>query len=367
LNILIIANSDIVFAKELKNALLHTSYKVSLLDFASLKLYDCNNQEILDYSNRFSKYKNIPKLSMFVRMFYIKKIMQMFRYDLVNIHTSRWFYLAILPYLSTQKYIISFYGSDFYRTSKSVKNIQKPLYKNAYKLTFTNPMMKESFLNHYHDFEKKSFVCRFGLKTLDYIDKNSSMPQEEIKKKLGYSLDKLIVTCGYNATKAQQHDKIIENILSLATNVKEKVQFIFPMTYGDANNKQRIKNILKETDLDYIVLEDFLYEDNNAYIKLASNIMINILQTDSFSGSMQEFLYAGNHVITGEWLPYDLFEKEGIKFQKIKTENELAECLNGLISKYEDYSVDLDNNKKIINNLSSWKNNIKNWTQVYED
>lgn len=367
LRILIIANSKIVFGKELKNELMNTNKEIdaSLLDFEFLTLYDKNNTESTKYSQKFLTYKNIPKFSMFFRMLHIKKVIQENNFDIVNIHISRWFYLMILPTLTKQKLVITFYGSDFYRTTNFIKNIQRVIYKKADAITFTNPLTKDSFFKYYNNFEDKSYVCRFGLKTLDYIDKNRDKSKVDTKKSLGYSTEKIIITCGYNSTKAQQHEKIIENIMKLDSSLLEKIQFIFPMTYGDNVHKEKIKTILKETNLDYIVLEDFLYANNNAYIKLASDIMINILETDSFSGSMQEFLYAENIIITGSWLPYKVFDKEGIIYHKINHQNELKNKLEELCMNNNEYSKKLNKNLNIIYNLSSWNINIQNWENIF--
>ncbi len=169
---------------------------------------------------------------------------------------------------------------------------------------------------------------------------------------------------GYNSSKEQQHDKIIENILKLPKNLLERIQFIFPMTYGDDVHKEKIKNMLNQTNLDYIVLEEFLYGDNNANIKLASDIMINILETDSFSGSMQEFLYANNIIITGSWLPYEVFDNEGIQYVKIDDISELYLELKKVIDS-DIQTFDTSKNKNIISKLSLWKNTIESWIDVY--
>ena len=366
MKVLIIANSKIVFGNELKTELSNCDMDISLLDFESLSLTDENNKVSTKYSKLFRKYKNIPKLSMFFRMLHIKKVIVDNNFDLVNIHFSRWFYLLILKILIKQKLVITFYGSDFYRTSDFIKNIQKIIYKKADAITFTNPMTKDSFFKYYNDFEEKSFVARFGLKTLDYIDKNRTKDKKEIKQSLGYDTEKIIITCGYNSTKAQQHEKIIENILKLDEKLLNKIQFIFPMTYGDNVHKENIKSILESTNLDYKVLEEFLYTDNNSYIKLASDIMINVLETDSFSGSMQEFLYADNIVVTGSWLPYELFDIEGINYYKIDNIIELGSMLYKMVVNLDEDKRNLSDNKIIINKLSSWKNNLNNWIEVYE-
>jgi len=365
LKILIIANSKAVFGKELKSELINRGLDVSLLDFESLILYDKSNYESDRYSSLFKKFKSVPKLSMFFRMWYIKKVIQENDFDVVNIHMSRWFYMIILPWLAREKFIVTFYGSDFYRTSDFIKKIQTILYEKADAITFTNPLTKNSFLEYYKDFESKSNVCRFGLKTLYFIDKNRKIDKKSLRESLGYNKEKIVITCGYNSTKEQQHGKIIENILKLSPELLGKVQFIFPMTYGNDLNRQKVKNILKQTNLDYIVLEEFLYGDDNANIKLASDIMINLLETDSFSGSMQEFLYANNIVITGSWLPYKVFDDTGVQYIKIDNIDELsfklAELINSDIKTY-----DTSKNQKIISELSLWDNAIKSWIDVYK-
>ena len=364
LKILIIANSKVVFGKELKSELVNKKFDVSLLDFESLILYDKSHSQNDRYSLLFKKFKSMPKLSMFFRMVYIKKVIQENDFDIVNIHISRWFYLMILPWLIKQKLVITFYGSDFYRTSNFIKNIQKLLYKKADAITFTNPLTKKSFIEYYKDYDNKSYVCRFGLKTLDFIDKNRSISKKELRESLGYDLEKVIVTCGYNSTKEQQHDKIIESIVKLPKDLLEQTQFVFPMTYGDNINKERIKNILKQTNLDYIILENFLYGDNNANIKLASDIMINVLETDSFSGSMQEFLYANNIIITGSWLPYEVFDNAGIQYVKIDDIDKLSSRLEKIIEENIE-TFDTSKNKNIISKLSLWSNTIESWVDVY--
>lgn len=361
---LIIGNSKVVFTRELQGELIEKGMDVYLLDFEYLELYDSKQNLERSYATMFSNYKKLPKLHMFFRMMIIKKIITDMNFEVVNIHVARWYYVFILKTLKQRQIAVSFYGSDLYRTSNLSKKLLYPLLKTAQTITFTNKKTQNSFLDYYKNFQDKTRVCRFGLKTLDFIDKNRDKNKLEIKKHLGYSEEKTIVTCGYNSTKAQQHERIIENIIKLPQNILENIQFIFPMTYGDNTNKEKIKNVLLKTNLDYIVLEDFLRGNDNAYIKLISDIMINILITDSFSGSMQEFLYAKNVVITGSWLPYDVFDNEGIIYEKIDFSGKLADKLEDILANLQNYKTNLDKNIDIISKLSSWKYNISNWIEA---
>lgn len=365
MKVLLIANHKSVFGKELLENLLKRGLEVSLLDFETLKLFGTNDNE--KYSNKFAKYRKLPKIHMIFRMFFIVKFLRENSFDIVNIHTARVVYAFVLPILSRQKLITTIYGSDFYRQGAFAKAVQKTIYHKSNIITFTNPLTMDSFLDYYRDFKAKSVVCRFGLGTLDFIDKNRNRTKLEIKNELGYSTLKTIVTCGYTSSSAQQHEKIIDAILKLDTLLLDRIQFIFPMTYGDKTYKEKIKNILAKTTLDYIVLENFLYEDKNATIKLSSDIMINMLTTDSFSGSMQEFLYASNVVITGSWLPYELFDKQGVVYKKINEPSELTAMLIKVLNDLPSFKKELGSNMNIIRNLSSWDNNIESWIKAYEN
>lgn len=368
MKILIIGDISSVFPNELAAELNKKQIPTSLLDLSTLEVLSYDASIDQSYSKRFKKYKQIPKVNVLIKFLLMGKIIKNGGFDIVNIHYSTWQYLLLLRLFrrSSSKLVITFYGSDFYRTSEKIKKRQIPLYKIADALTFTNPITKKSFLEYYQDFGQKSHVCRFGLKTLDYIDKNRKKNKDEIRQALGYKHEKIIVTCGYNASEEQQHEKIVDALQRLDTNLLSEMQFIFPLTYGDEKYKYKVKRLLEKSGLDYVVLNKFLYEDENAYIKLASDIMINVLQTDSFSGSMQEFLYADNIVITGKWLPYDVFDLNGIRYMKInKIEVELVSTLEDAVKNIKHIKKELELNRNIIANLSSWDHNIDIWIKTF--
>lgn len=365
---LMIASMASPFCKETYAKLIENKVEVSLLDFDTLKFYEDGKLQDESYAKSFKKYLKIPKIHMIIRMFFIARFLSNHSFKAINIHFVYVYYVLIYSFLVKNTLIFTIYGSDFYRMNPFKRWLQKFLYEKAKTITFTNSLSKKSFLDYYGTFANKTKVCRFGLGTLDFIDKNRDKDVMEMKQILGFSQTKIIVTCGYNATKGQQHEAIIKNISLLESDLLDQVQFIFPMTYGDKAYRETIKKMLEKTNLDCIVLEEFLYEDKNAYIKLASDVMINMLQTDSFSGSMQEFLYANNLVITGSWLPYQVFDEAGIYYHKIdrieQLDSKLSEVLEYLKNRVENGKT--MKNISIIDSLSSWKNNIKSWIDTYE-
>lgn len=367
MKILLIGNRLDIFAKELGGELVGKGHNVYFLDTANLEILSWDREVVeRQYALRFQRFRDIPKINALVKLFLISKILNKSGFDVVNILGVGWHFVLLFLWLERHiRLILTFYGSDFYRSSRWAKTVLLPLYKRVYAITFTNPATKASFLKHYQCFEEKCHVCRFGLKTLDFIDKNRSTNRAGIRKHLGYDQNRLIVTCGYNATSAQQHETMIECIKRLPKKAKDAMQFVFPLTYGDPAHKEKVKAILHRSSLNYLVLEEFLYADENAYIKLASDIMINILQTDSFSGSMQEFLYAGNIVITGSWLPYELFDSSGIVYEKIDEPQALTSKLFECYEGFEEFRKKLGANEAIIHELSSWSVTIEQWLAVY--
>lgn len=367
MKILIIANSFLVFGKELKYELERCGDEVTLLDFEHLYLFTKEEQDE-SVAKKFASFKKLPKASMFFRLYFIWEVIKRGDYDVVNIHYNRWYYRWLMPYFShiRTKLVISTYGSDFYRASVQIRNKLRLIYQRADAVTFTNEMTKEAFADFYQDFSEKSHICRFGLKTLEYIDKKRDIDRESMRMKLGYDTGKIIVTCGYNATSAQQHFKMIKVIEQLESDVKKKCQFVFPLTYGDDVYKREVIKKLASVKFDFVVLEAFLYGDDNAYVKLASDIMINVLETDSFSGSMQEFLYANNVVIAGSWLPYRTFDDAGVFYLKIDRLDALTDRLSFAVQQLDTLRARTEVNRKIIASLSAWCENIDAWRTVFE-
>ena len=99
--------------------------------------------------------------------------------------------------------------------------------KIADKVTFIN----ESTLKDFDEFfdgkyKDKLTIARFGSAILEKIKElNERVDKKNIKKELGIPTYRIVVTCGYNATTDQQHEKIISEF--------SKLLVVFPMTYGE--------------------------------------------------------------------------------------------------------------------------------------
>ncbi|WP_124059170.1 glycosyltransferase [Vaginisenegalia massiliensis] len=294
------------------------------------------------------------------------------KYDSIHIHYYNPIYRYIISILrrKTDNLIITIWGSDYYRVSKKQLNMNSNAFNLADKITFTNEKTLDDFIKNFNISLNRLKITRFGLETLDYIDKieNSSEMQSKISffKKKYHIPEKLkVITCGYNSSPGQQHELILNAINKLPQDYAEKCVFLFPLAYGDNVHKEKIKEIIRNIGRNILVLEAFMVEEELAILRLISDIMINIQVTDQLSGSMQETLYAGNIVINGSWLPYDIFHKNNVFFLNVDNPIHLDKLICSSIEKYDDLKNMVRNNKSYIRSLSGWDENLEDWYNLY--
>lgn len=290
-------------------------------------------------------------------------------YDVINLQFANILYSFFSTYFKkkTKVLITSLWGSDFYRASTIRRCIQKRIYKASDFITFTNPRMGKDFLNYYgKDFENKIHTCRFGLSPLGEIAKLTK--KEECTKYFNFNNKKIKVAIGYSAVRPRQHIQIL-NILKDQKALLDKIQLIFPVTYGDKNYIKEIKMYITDNlkNADSIFIENHLDISEVAKLRKAIDIMINTPITDQLSGSMLETLYAGNIVINGSWLPYQLLDEKGIYAEKVNSLYELPPKLEYIINNYDTLYKKGKKNQDIIWKMSSWEENITSWIHLYEN
>ena len=335
-----------------------------------IRSYFRNSICIQDLPNYKKILEKIPLFKHFYRRkLYSEIIRKLDKYDIVHFHFFKVrtnFLIQQFKKIYNPKFIISIWGSDFYNN----KLLKRAYFRRAYSLvdtlTFSSTTTKENFLKFIKKDDSKVSICRFGLNPLEKIE-NIKLSKEECKNHLKWDCNKIAITIGYNYSKIQQHKKIINQLCnSDFIKFKNKIQLIFPITYGsDPEEKFKIIAELKKIPFEVFYYENYLSNEEIAYIRKASDIMINLQKTDQFSGSMQEHLYAENIVITGSWLPYKEFIDLGVEFIQIDTISDLPEKLKFLVNNFSEFTKRNEKNPAIIKQISSWESNIKNWLAIY--
>jgi hypothetical protein len=252
--------------------------------------------------------------------------------------------------------IVSVFGSELYRSPDVVIRKLKSLVAIADHVTAANPDTLVDFIKRFQYPQEKTSVCRFGLQPLRYIEKLKGVTKSEHKKASGFDPDSFVITCGYNASPGQQHHSIIAALKNLKSQLPEKYILLFPMAMEDA---------VKAAGLTYRFTRNFLPDEDLAYMRCATDVMIQIQITDQLAGAMQEHLYAGNVVVTGSWLPYKVLDDSGIVYWKTESAERLTATLADVLAHYSEYLSQIGGNSSVIGKLSSWPETIKNWSGLY--
>lgn len=310
----------------------------------------------------------IPKIGVLIRRilgyFIMKKII--LNYTAIDIHFFTPTYFKLLDYLIKieKPYKITIWGSDYFRVSPQRKKRQKKYYQNANIIHICTKQMKERFLLDFPFASDKICLARFGISQFDFIDQYRD--RDICLLPIKNSENKIVITCGYNGSRAQQHEIIINAINQLQKELKNRLILIFPLTYGATKKYiNTLKNLLFRTEITHYIFSKHLSNEENAQLRVMTDIVVNIQETDALSASLQEHLYAGNLLIAGSWLPYQIFNESGI-FYLTTSLKELVEILSYCIDNLDHLQEKLKENHNKINNLSSWKTVSPVWINIYQ-
>ncbi len=284
-------------------------------------------------------------------------------YDMVHI-----FYLSSIYSLvwnqikcKAKKIIVSVFGSEFYRSNAVIKRMQKKMVKDAQILTATNEQTLEEFSMFFNVPKNKQRLCRFGLSVLDELEKVTEKEIQEFKLKQQINPNTLIIACGYNAQKNQNLETIIEQISSIKNKLPDITLFFQLPSSAHKEYTDSIIEHVKKTGISFRVFSKTFSNKELAVYRKSCDFFIQVQNTDTLSGAMQEFLCAGAIVITGAWLPYEIFDNLKIDYIKINYKNEIGESL----LKNIDRKIKKEHNKAAINTLSNWKFTIQTWRSLY--
>lgn len=292
------------------------------------------------------------------------------RYDHIHILYLPFDFFCLTPVLRFLKVkpIITVFGSDLMRISDSRKRLLAGFIKNSKLITFANPEIRETVCGYYKLDFSQTRICRFGLSPLEFIKELKPTEGEFHRLRLNLPLGKVLICIGYNYNSNQQHQKIIGE---LSTNtellkVSDQIHFILPLTYGtEEKNKDEILTRLQKFPFSYNVFTEFLDDTQNAALRLSTDIMIQLQSNDQLSGAMQEHMYAGSVVITGNWLPYQVLRDLDLYFIGIEHVKDIGAALVSCLENLEKEKILCSDNPEQIYRLSSWNNTIKDWESLY--
>ena len=303
--------------------------------------------------------------------FLLKKIND--KYDIIHIHYLENYLqrdAAFLAKLITPKLVLTFWGSDFLRAKKWQIDKMKHWIDRADAITFATLEMREIFYQKFdrEEYNPKTFILKFGLKPIDYIEKGEL--KIKYKAKFNISNDKIVISIGHNASRLQNHLEImtlIEQNIGIQE-YSDSLLFVLMLTYPcDSAYINKIKSFVKKSKFKYLLVENYLTDQEIAAYRMMSDYFIQLQPTDVLSGSMLEYLCAGNIVITGAWLPYDILKADNVRFYEVNAISDISMKLLELLRNHETIKHDVEGNYFLIKDKYQWSNMIKDWIKAYKN
>lgn len=365
-----------------KNILIPRGYEVHLLTLStkpvreSYKEFYKQNGVIL-HSVAEKNYKCLNRTDRLFRVINLYRKLRLMRevpkVDICHLHSV--YKTAVMMVLQNKrkfkKLLLSYWGGDLEVCSEKIlKFISKGL-DRADAITVTVKQIKNDFCAIYGDkYNKKLFVSRFATEGLECIKKLSeTLTRDECRENYEIPKDKICITCGYSAYREQHQERCIEEINKLPDELKKKIYCIVPMQYGRLSDTEYINAVetaANKADFPCSILKEFVPFEISAQLDIATDIYLHLRDTDAFSNALKEHVFAGSHVIKGDWLKYIELEEMNANVKSIKDFSQLKDVLQSALENftisqnielfdpmYELYSTENINAQwaKIINNL----------------
>ena len=337
--------------------------------FEILTFEKCNEDNRKLYGNVFECLKQTDR-KIGTILTYIKFLIILLRmphYKCIHIHSVKKIesIFSTLLKLKCDILVSSIYGSDLYRISNKEREKIKPLFKKSTYIQVETKAVERDLNKFYNNnFSDKIKIVSFGISVLDNIKKMKS-EKEKIKSELGIPEKCKVITIGYNATKEQHHLEILEQFAALKEQINDSCYFIIPMSYGNDTYKNIVVDKFQQCQLTGQCFCQYTPLKEVAKLRIASDIMIQVQDTDTFSSSMIEYLYAGNIIITGAWLPYDELSDYIVTIDSVSSVGKkVIDVLNNM-DKYKEM-VQLKAAGEYISAKCSWEMVRNNWLALYQ-
>ena len=234
--------------------------------------------------------------------------------------------------------IISFWGSDLFRTSDFENFVlQKRAVERANLITTHSIEMREIILSKFgRHLKDKIMYTKFP--PHDYLYKlirseydRKNQIKSSFGEKFGLDSTKKWIVIGHNGSPFNNHLEIVSQLSALTMEEKRKYLFIIPIAYKEPETGEYVKSLttsLANSGLTGTIFNHFLSWEDLAKFRCLTDVMIHLPSSDALSGAMTEAIYAGSTIITGTWLPYSPLRNLKIELTYISEFTELASALS---------------------------------------
>ena len=237
-------------------------------------------------------------------------------YDVVNIHYPRSINSLIIPELHeiADSIVLTPWGSDVLRSTDKERRVLQRLYETADYVTGHGDRFTDEFMRIFNVPKQKFIHVDLGTETIDYIaEHKTEIGTKQAKQQLGIE-GSYAITCGYNASPAQNHLKIIESIGRIKEQLPHNLVLLFPLTYPkNPDYVIQLKNAVDNYGLRALWFEQYMDLASLFILRQATDMFIHVQKTDANNASLKEYLLLGKNCINGAWLQYPDVEDNGRK------------------------------------------------------
>ena len=346
-------------------------YSVDIFDI-SMRYADIPNASL--YDNTYTITRHFPKL--LYKICGIAKIIKYFdllrsfkkignSYSIINIQVvTIHSYLLLKLYKQYSKYLITTpWGSDVYRIGKSLKRKYQHVYDASnFVCVMPNTKFGDDIIEQFNVPKDKCLELCFGSDVLDKVMADDTS-KDDSKQNLFGTKENYVITCGYNASPAQNHILIIDALNKVKLQLPKNTLLVFPLTYArKAEYLSELKNQLQSTGLNYRLLSNYLSDQEMIWLRKGTDLFIHMQQTDAYSSSLHEYLYSKTKVINAAWLSYKELETWGVPYKPSTFDtlpNDIIEIINTKRDEVSDQLI-----KFLI--VYSWSYQINEWNKTFE-
>lgn len=293
-------------------------------------------------------------------------------YDVVYVINIHYEVLKHALRYSTKNNIMAatWIGSDILRRNDSELEKVWPVLEKFDVVTTLSSRLEKVFYEKFLKNREYTFLVKkiyIGQISFEYIEKlrDCKAPRKLQGNIIGE--DRLVICVGYNASEAQQHKRVLEELSKLGDELKKKVLMVLQMSYGDVSGGKytsEVVQLCKDIGFETIVYDEFFFYDVVAEIRYATDIYINSQTTDAFAGTIREYLYADTILFNAAWLEYEEFSEWGIKTSTFEDFSELPNMIANF-NREEGLEI-ARKNREIVMNKFSWDRCRNEWARVFE-